>query len=325
MKNRIAAVASVAIVMAFADAAAQAYPNKPIRVIRPHPAGASGDIQARGIAQVLSQQYGQPFVIENRVGGDGIIGAEACAKAAPDGYTLCSTDSAVITANPVVRASLPYDPLRDFAPVINLGFGNSFLLVNPSLPVRSVKELLDLARAKPGTLAWATAGTSSAAHFYAEWMRNSQGIAFLNVPYKTNTQAMQAAVAGEVQVSTYQIGLAMPIVKAGKLRALATAGFERSPYAPDLPSFRESGIDVSISPWWGWFVPAGTSRAIVQRLNADIAKLFEDAAFREKFATALAFEMVGPALRSPDEFAAFLKSDRDTYARIAKLAGVKPQ
>jgi tripartite-type tricarboxylate transporter receptor subunit TctC len=321
MKPLLVAIALLAAV----DAAAQAYPNKPIRVIRPHPAGASGDIQARGIAQVLSQQYGQPFVVENRVGGDGIIGAEACAKAAADGYTVCSTDSAVITANPVVRASLPYDPLRDFAPIINLGFGNSFLLVNPSVPARTVKELLDLARAKPGSLAWATAGPSSAAHFYVEWMRNGPGISFLNVPYKTNTQAMQSAVAGEVQVSTYQIGLALPIVNSGKLRALATAGFERSPYAPDLPSFRESGIDVSISPWWGWFFPAGTNRAIIQRMNTDIAKLYEDTAFREKFATALAFEMVGPALKSPGEFAAFLKSDRDTYARIARLAGVKPQ
>ena len=326
MKSFITALVGASMVMGMACAAfAQSYPLKPIKIIRPHPAGASGDIQARGISQALSQQYGQAFIVENRVGGDGIIGAEACARAPADGYTICSTDSAVITSNPVVRASLPYDPLKDFAPIINLGFGNSFLLVHPALPVRSVKELFDLARSKPGSLAWATAGSSSAAHFYVEWMRNTLGLSFLPVPYKTNTQAMQAAISGEIQVATYQIGLAMPVVESGKLRALATAGQERSPYAPNVPSYRESGIDISISPWWGWFVPSGTPQAIVQRLNSDIAKLFAETGFREKFATALAFEMVGPALKSPEEFAAFLKSDRDTYARVAKLAGVKPQ
>jgi tripartite-type tricarboxylate transporter receptor subunit TctC len=310
---------------AAADVTAQSYPVKPIRVIRPHPAGASGDIQARGIAQVLAQNYGQAFVIENRVGGDGIIGAEACAKAAPDGYTICSTDSAVVTSNPVVRSTLPYEPLRDFAPIIHLGFGNSYLLVHPSLPVRTVKELLDLARAKPGALSWASAGPSSAAHFYIEWMRNSLGIAFLNVPYKTNTQALQAVTANEVNVATYQIGLAKPSVEAGKVRALATAGTERSPYAPDVPSYREAGIDISIAPWWGWFMPAGTPAAIIHRLNTDIAKLYQDTGFREKYAVALAFEMVGPALKSPEEFTSFLKADRETYARVAKIAGVKPQ
>jgi tripartite-type tricarboxylate transporter receptor subunit TctC len=326
MKSLITTLVGATMAMGMAcGVIAQSYPLKPIKILRPHPAGASGDIQARGISQALSQQYGQAFVVENRVGGDGIIGAEACAKAAADGYTICSTDSAVITSNPVVRASLPYDPLKDFAPVINLGFGNSFLLVHPALPVRSVKELFDLARSKPGSLAWATAGPSSAAHFYVEWVRNTLGLSFLPVPYKTNTQAMQAAISGEIQVATYQIGLAMPVVESGKLRALATAGQERSPYAPNVPSYRESGIDISISPWWGWFVPSGTPPAIVQRLNSDIAKLFAEPGFREKFGTALAFEMVGPALKSPEEFAAFLKSDRDTYARVAKLAGVKPQ
>jgi tripartite-type tricarboxylate transporter receptor subunit TctC len=321
----VRSIVAALLVAAAGTALPQPYPAKPIRIVRPHPAGASGDIQARGISQALSQQYGQPFVVENRVGGDGIIGADACAKSPADGYTICSTDSAVITVNAVVRASLPYDPLRDFTPVIHLGFGNSFLLLHPSVPARSVKELVELARAKPNAFAWGTAGPSSAGHFYSEYFRNALGSAFLNVPYKTNTQAMQAAIAGEVQVVAYQIGLAQPMVEAGKLRALASAGIERSPFAPDLPSFRESGVDVSISPWWGWFVPAGTSRAVVQRLNTDIAKLYADAAFKEKYATALAFELVGPALKSSEDFAAFLKTDRDSYARIAKLAGVKPQ
>lgn len=319
-----ASVWMLGVMLAF-EAIGQGYPAKPIRVIRPHPAGASGDIQARGIAQALSQSYGQAFVIENRVGGDGIIGAEACAKSAPDGYTICSTDSAVVTSNPVVRATLPYEPLRDFAPIIHLGYGNSYLLVHPSLPVRSVKELLEMARAKPGSLTWASAGPSSAAHFYIEWIRNSLGVSFLNVPYKTNTQALQAVTANEVNVATYQIGLAKPSVEAGKVRALATAGTERSPYAADVPSYKEVGIDISIAPWWGWFMPAGTPPVIINRLNTDIARLYQDAGFREKYAVALAFEMVGPALKSPEEFAAFLRSDRETYARVAKIAGVKPQ
>ena len=159
------AVGVMSTMVLVCDSWAQSYPLKPIRVVRPHPAGASGDIQARGISQMLSQSYGQAFVIENRVGGDGIIGAEACAKAAPDGYTICSTDSAVITSNPVVRAALPYDPLKDFAPIIHLGFGNSYLLVNPNVPAKNIQEFVAYVRANPGKVNWGDASPWPIAEF----------------------------------------------------------------------------------------------------------------------------------------------------------------
>ncbi|OGA83660.1 MAG: hypothetical protein A3G27_12560 [Betaproteobacteria bacterium RIFCSPLOWO2_12_FULL_66_14] len=193
------------------------------------------------------------------------------------------------------------------------------------MPARSVAELLELAKAKPGSVSWGSWGTSSSSNFYIEWLKNAANIVFMNVPYKSATQAVQAAVSGEIQVAIYAVGLGMPMVKAGKLRALAVTSAQRSVFAPELPSFKESSIDVSIQAWWGWFAPAATPKEIVQRLNGDIARLYADTAFREKYGPGLGFELIGPALRSPEEFAAYLVTERAMYARLVKLAGVKPQ
>lgn len=321
----LAAVLLIAGATDASEAQAQSYPTKPVRIIRPHPPGAPGDTNTRGIAQALSQTLGQSFVIENRVGGEGIIGAEACARAAPDGYTLCGTDSYVISLNPTLRAKLPYDPLRDFAPVVHQGFLDAALLVHPSVPANSLNELLELAKSRRETMSWASWGLSSSSHLFIEWLKNARGIAFYNVPYKSATQAVQGLVGGQVQVAIYGAGLALPMVKAGKLRALAVTGDRRSSLLPNLPSFREAGFDIWIRAWYGIFAPMGTSKEIVQRLNAEIVKVQADLAFRDKFMAAIGLEHAAPAGATPEEFAAFLKTDREMYSRLVRTAGIKPE
>jgi tripartite-type tricarboxylate transporter receptor subunit TctC len=319
------ALAVLVALAAFQHAQAQNYPSKPVKVIRPHPPGSPGDTNARGIMQSLSQTLGQPFLVENRVGADGIIGAEACARAAPDGYTLCGTDDLVTSLNPVIRTKLPYEPMRDFSPIVHLGFLDIGLLVHPSVPANSTGELLALAKAKPGSITWATWGVSSLSHLFVEWLKNAKGISFYGVPYKSATQATQGLVGGEVQVAIYGLGLALPMAKGGKLKILAVTGDKRSSIAPELPSVKEAGLDMSLRTWYGLFAPTGTPREIVQRLNAEVGKLLADPGFREKFMTSVGLEYAAPAGGPPEAFAAFLKADRELYARLVKTAGITPE
>jgi len=310
--------------LAMAGAAwAQSYPVKAVRIIVPHPPGSVVDIPVRGSAQAWSQALGQPFVVDNRAGAEGIIGAEACAKGAPDGYTLCGTDSLVISLNPVTRSKLPYDPRRDFTPVVQLGFLTSSVVVSPSMPVKSMEELMALARAKPGEVSWGSWGVISLSNIYIEWLRQSKGITFLNVPYKSALQSTQALLAGEIQVSLFGAGPAAIQQKAGKLRVIAVNGETRSELLPDIPSFKEAGIDMPIRTWFGLFAPAGTPADIVQRLNAIAAKSLSDRDFKAKFLTSQGLELVGTAGGTPEQFAAFLRSERATYENVVKLTGIR--
>lgn len=319
--NRFAALLFGVFLLPGANA--QSYPIKPVRIIEPHPAGSVIDTPTRGVAQSLSQALGQPFVVENRVGAEGMIGAEACARAAPDGYSLCATDSLVILVNPVVRAKLPYDPQRDFTPVVLFGFLTSVVVVHPSVPAKTMADLLNHAKSKPGTVTWGSWGLTSLAHLYIEWLKNAKGIAFLNVPYKSALQSTQAVLAGEIQVSLFGVGAAQPLLKAGKLKALAVNGDVRSSIAPDLPSFKEVGIDVFIRAWFGMFAPAGTPREIVERLNAVAAKTLADPEFRAKFLTSQGVEFFPPAGGTAEQFGAFLKAERGMAEKVVKMAGVK--
>ena len=303
---------------------AQNYPAKPVRVIVPHPAGTVVDTVSRGITQALSQALGQPFVIDNRGGADGIIGAEVCSKAAPDGYTLCSTSSLVITVNPVIRSKLTYDPPRELTPVVQYGVLSSAVVVQPSLPVSTMVELINLAKSKPGSIAWGSWGLSSLSHIYIEWLKNARGVAFYNVPYKSAAQAVQANLAGEIQVSVLAAGPAVSQEKAGKLKIRATNGETRSSWAPNVPSFKEAGIDVFIQTWFGMLAPAGTASEIVQRVNGVVSKSLSDSRFRDKFITAQGLEVVAPVSGgSPGQFAAFLKAEREMYEKVVRLAGIR--
>ena len=227
-------------------AGAQGYPSRAARLIIPTAPGGPLDTMSRGLAQSLNQALAQPFVVENRVGADGAIALEACARSAPDGMTVCVMDSWPIVLNPALNARLSYDPERDLAPIIHCGTLGSALVVHPSVQANSLRELLELAKAKPNTISFGTYGLASNTYFYVEWLKKAKGIVFLGVPYKAATQAMQAVLSGEIQVFAFGLGQSIVQAKAGKVKILAVAGEERSPSLPDTPSFKESGMELSM-------------------------------------------------------------------------------
>ena len=312
---------ALAASLALHPAWAQTYPSKPVRILVPSAAGAPPDFMARAMAPLLYQAMGQPFVVENRVGANGIVGMEQFFRSAPDGYTILVVNGAPVTLNPFFYHKLPYEP-RDLQPVINIGVIAAAIAEHASVSANSFKELIELARQKPDTLIWANWGSGSFPDLYRAWAQNTFGVVFREVPYKTPDQAMSALAAGEVQVLLNTPGLFAPHVKAGKLKALATIGPKRSSHLPDTPSFGELGFDLDFRGWVGSFAPPGTPREIVQRLNAEMGKLVADPAFVARYLTAASVEPVGG---TPEEFAAFLKKDRETAAQLTRLANVKPQ
>lgn len=328
MKPITASVALLVMAGAIAplnQALAQRYPSKPVRIIVPTPVGGPGDIIARGTAAALGAVFDQSFIVENRLGVGSIVGAEACARAAPDGHTLCSMDSFTLTLNPHVRLKLPYDPIRDFAPIVHFGFLRSSMSVHPLVPANTINELLDLAKAKPGALVWGSFGPASSSHFYIEYFRNAKGINFLNIPYKAASEAMQRMVAGEVHVVTFSLGQSVALAKAGKIKMLAVGGDTRSALMPDVPSYKESGMDLSIQTWFGLYAPSGTPTDIVQRLNAELVKIIPTPGFKDKFLTTQGIELTPPAAGPIAPFAAYIKEETEMYRNLAKVVGVKPE
>jgi tripartite-type tricarboxylate transporter receptor subunit TctC len=304
---------------------AQSWPSKSVRIIVPHPPGGPADVPPRGMAQSLSQTLGQPFVIENRDGADGMIGAEACARAAPDGYTLCATSSTVITLNPEIRLKLPYDPPKDFTPVIYFGVVYGAILTHPSVTAKTMRELVNMAKAKPDSITWGTLGGTSVGPVFMGWFKNNLGVSFYQIPYKSTTQALQATVAGDVNMVAYALGPAVPLIRAGKLRALAVIGGDRSPLLPDVPSLKEAGYEVDLPTWFGMFAPAGTPVEIINRLNAEIAKLILDPQFRAKFLTTQGIERNAVTAASPEKFAEYIQADREMVTKILRIAGIQKQ
>ena len=306
-------------------AMAQSWPVKPVRVIVQAPVGGPTDIVTRGASQVLSQTLAQPFVVENRAGANGIVGAEACMRAAPDGYSICGFNAQAISQNPVMYAKLPYDPAKDFVPIVHLGSLRSALSVTATLPVTNAAQLFDLAKAKPGSLSWATYGNASNSHLYVEWLKGTRGLEFLNVPYKTAGQAFSSMVAGETQIAIYSAGNTVQMAKAGKIRVLAVIGDGPSPFLPGVPSFRDAGISLQIGNWTGFFAPAGMAPAVIQRINTEVAKMMATAEFRERFMSSVGLEPEPPAGRPVEEFAAFLKADRAGAEAMAKVVKITPE
>jgi tripartite-type tricarboxylate transporter receptor subunit TctC len=307
-------------------AAPQNYPSKAVRIVSPWAAGGPGDVVTRGAAQELAAVLGQPFVVDSRVGADGMIAAEAGSKAPADGHILTGCDQQIMAINPAVHASMPYQ-IRDLAPVVHYGFLASGLHVSPSLPVNTLQELLDLAKAKPGSIAWGSFGPASASHLYIEWLRNTRGIEFLNVPYKGASFAWQGLLAGDVQVAYFAVGPSAQVRKAGKIKTLAIMLGKRVSQMPDVPTYREAGLDIPlVVTWFGLCAPAATPRVIVQRLNQEVStRLLANDALRAKFMTTQGLEMDTPSGESPEAFAQFTLAEQDKYAKLAKLAGVKPE
>jgi len=301
------------------NATAQNFPAKPVRLIVPFAAAGPADIQARLIGPKLTEAWGQPVVVENRAGGNTIIATELTARTDPDGHTVLVV-SAGFAINVSLYAKLPYDSLRDFAPVTQLTSGPAIVVVHPSLPVRSVKELIQLARSRPGQLTYASAGLPS--QLAVELFKVVTGTDLVNVPYKGAAPAMIDLIAGHVQVSFPTIIGAFSHVQAGRLRALATTGAKRAPAAPDLPTMMEAGVPgYEAANWFGTVVPAKTPTAIVSKLSQEIARVLRLPDVRER----LLLQGMEPTSSTPEEFSAYIRSEMTKWARVVKASGAKAE
>ena len=302
---------------------AQSYPAKPLRVMVASVAGGPPDIIMRGFSDPLRQEFGQPIIIENVPQGDGIVAAQNMIRASADGYNILMASAGPITVNPVLQASLPYDPQKDLAPVAMIAQFNSVFVTNAAVPAKTLRELIALARAKPGAITFGTAGTPTTSNLYAEWFRHNQGIDFYNVPYKSNQQALQAVVAGEVQATVFAAGAAIAQAKAGKAKVLAIIADKRVAGYPDLPTVREEGLDIVIRNWYGLFAKAGTPKDIVDRWNRAVAKVTLDAGFQEKILFNNGMERAAPSGEPVEVFAQFLARDRALYERLKNEGKLK--
>jgi tripartite-type tricarboxylate transporter receptor subunit TctC len=311
---------------AMAGAWAQSYPVKAVRIFVSSPPGGPGDLAARGFSQALNTATGQPFVIETRPGGDGLIAGEACARANPDGYSLCVLDGFNMAANPAVRLKMPYDTVKDFEPVAHLGALAAAITTPPNAPYNTFAEMVEYARKNPNQVKVGSFGSATSPVLYMEWLRNVRNIHMFNVPYKTAPAAFNAVMAGEVDMTIYSLGLTAQQARSGKVKIIGVNTNERHPMAPTAPTILESGIDVGVILWFGVFAPANTPKDIVRRLNAESTRhLLNNAELREKFLTASGMVVQAPAGGTPEEFAAFILKDKANYANLFKLAKVEPQ
>jgi tripartite-type tricarboxylate transporter receptor subunit TctC len=300
-------------------ALAQEYPSRPVRLIVPFAAGGPNDIIARLVGGRLSDALGQPIVVENRPGAGGNIGTDFVAKAPPDGYTLLSAGPGSLIINPLL-GSVPYDTARDFAPVSLMASAPNVLVVHPSVPAKSVRELIELARAHPRQLNYASGGPGSTPHLSAALFAVMAGIDIVHVPYKGTGPASADLLGGQVQMAFFGIPPLLPHIKTGKLRALAVTGKRRSPELPEVPTVDEAGLrGYEVSPWYGLLAPAGTPRAIVDRLNAEVTKIVRRPEMKEK----LVSQGAEPAGGTPEDYAAAIRADTATWARVIREAGLR--
>jgi len=300
-------------------AAAQTYPVRSVRIIVPFPPGGAIDALGRMLAQKMSEAWGQSFIVENRAGASGIIGTEAGAKSAPDGYTLIMGAVSTHAINAVLR-KLPYDPVKDFAPVAFVAAVPNLIVVNPSLPVKSVGELIELARRKPGALSYASAGAGTTLHLSGELFKSMARVDVVHVPYKGSGPAVTDLIAGQVPIMFDSITSSIPHIKAGRLRALGITSTIRSPALPDIPTIAESGLaGYEMNPWFALFAPAGTARPVIARLNAEVARIVALPDVRERLAAIGAEPMVG----TPDQLAATVQSDLAKWSQVIREANIK--
>ena len=303
------------------DAFAQAYPSKPIRYIVPFPAGGGQDLVVRALAPRMSEALGQTVIVDNRPGAATMVGAELAAKSPPDGYTVFNGSNTTLAINPNLYSKVPYDPLKDFAAVTQIASLPNLLVVHPSLPVRTVKELAALARNRPGQLNYGSSGTGTPAQLAGVMFGDEAHAKLVHVPYRGSSQALTALISGETQMMFGSMTSTLPFVKSGRLRAIAVTGAKRSLAAPDVPTVAEAAFPgFEAITWYGLFVPAGTPPAIIARLNTEVVKILRMPDFRDW----LVAQGADPAPGTPEELAAFVKAELVKYAKIVKDSGMKP-
>jgi tripartite-type tricarboxylate transporter receptor subunit TctC len=301
---------------------AQQYPAKPIRIVVAYPAGGGTDVTARMIAPHLTERWGRPVVIDNRAGGAGMIGAEIVAKSAPDGYTLLLSVSSEMALNVALFRKMPYDPVRDFQPVTLLGTSPSVFVAHPSLPVKSVKDVIALARARPGALSYGTPGLGQPHHFVGELLKSSLKIDWVHIPYKGAAPMLIDVLAGHVPLGFAAATSVLPHIKTGKLRGLAVASAKRSASMPDLPTIAETAIPgFDIVQWYAAWVPARAPRDIVEKLHVELVRIANIPDFKQKWLET-ATDVVGS---TPEELTRFQAAEIAKYKKIAEAAGMKPE
>ena len=300
--------------------AAEPYPAKPVKIVVTYPAGGTSDLIARLSAQILTEKLGKSFVVENRSGGGGNIGAEYVAKSPPDGYTLLEGTFGPITTATALYPNLPYAPAKDFVPIIVVAEVANIIIVNPALPVKSMAELIALAKARPGKLNVAIASLGGTPHLLAEMWKQKADIEFLSIPYKGTAPALTDLVGGQVDIDIDALPAVLPFVKAGKVRALAVAGNARVPQLPDLPTMAEVGYpDVAISAWHGLLAPAGTPKEVITLINRTLAAEFRTPAMREKLR-----EMGADVIaNTPEEMEMFLRAETARWAELIARVKIK--
>ena len=307
-------------VVSGAKAAEAGYPNRPIRFIAPFVPGGPSDTLARLLSQKLNDAMGQSVIVDNRGSAGGVVGFEIAAKSAPDGYTLLLGASGGLTMNPSLYAPLPYDPQRDYQPVTQIEAGPQILVVHPSVPARSVQELIALAKSKPGQINFASAGTGN--RIASELFKATAGIDIVNIPYKGTAQALADLIGGQVQMMMASALSAIPQMKAGKLRGLGVTSVKRSPVLPELPTIAESGLaGYESTSWHGVLVPAHTPLPIVMRLHDEIVKTLHQPDVKERLGS-LGFEIVGS---TPGEFSAYIKQQGTKYDKLIRQIGLKAE
>ncbi len=314
--------AAISILCAMPALAQQAYPVRAVRVVIPYPPGGGNDIIGRIVADDLGKRLGQQMLVDNRPGGSTVIGAEIVARSAPDGYTLLITSHTTYALIPNLRPKLSYDPLRDFDPVSLLATQSFALAVHPSLPVSSVKQIIGLARARPGQLTFSSAGAGTGTHFSGEQFKVLAGVDMLHVPYKGGSSAMNAVLSGETTMTFGSLSALSPFVNNKKLRIIAVTSARRSPLDPKIPTIAESGLKgYEMTPWYGLTVPRGTPRAIIERLNAAVVAAMQTPDMQERMAR-VGYEPEGS---TPAELAAHIKAELARYAKLIKAIGFTEQ
>lgn len=319
MKRLIALTACCAAIATNAPATAQNYPSRTVRIIVPGPPGGGADILARAVAQKLAENLGQQFVVDNRAGASGIIGTELVARAAPDGYTIMIGHSGTHAINLSLRKTLPYHPVKDFTPLTLVAHVPNILVAHPALPARTIKELIALAKARPGEMTYASAGTGFSQHLAGVLFGDMARVKMLHVPYKGSAPGMTDVIAGNVMMMFPNVTAALPHIRTGRLRALGVTSLKRSEVLPAVPTIAETLPGYEATAWFGFFAPAGLPPELTQSLNAEMVKALNDARVRELIRSQGA-EIVGD---TPEQFLAFVNAEIAKWAKVIASAGME--